>query len=309
MAGRSLTQVLPDAKIWSQITRMRTQERMLQAGLVIVPPAMHLEPFLDRMLAHIVCLDTHTPCGSCRMCLKVLSDSHPDIYRIQPENPTGAIKIEQIRDLQSVAYQTPQLGDRQILLIYPVESMNQAAASALLKILEEPTASTMFILVTANPSLLLPTIVSRCQQILVQPEASNADPLSLSKTYPEASSRGKLYVQRVDIFERLDDLLAKRLSPCDLAQQWSEHPIQDMLWFFTAIVTKLIQLRLLPVDALEKEYQAYAVFSHLWRPEYLYAQLDNIYAILNQLQHNINLNTTLVWERILLDFLEDYSKC
>ena len=90
MAGRSLTQVMPDAKIWSQITRMRTQERMLQAGLVIVPPAMHLEPFLDRMLAHIVCLDTHTPCGSCRMCLKVLSDSHPDIYRIQPENPTGA---------------------------------------------------------------------------------------------------------------------------------------------------------------------------------------------------------------------------
>lgn len=309
MAARSLLSVLPDAQIWTQMTQMRTQSRMMQAGLIVVPSALQLAPFLDRILAQIVCLDPHGPCGSCRMCLHVLSDSHPDIRRVHPDNPAGVIKIEQIRELQTTAYQTPQLGGRQVFLLYPVEAMNHAAASALLKILEEPAASTVFILVTTNPSLILPTIVSRCQQIHVQTESQPSDPVSLGKAYPEASPRGMLYAQRLKLFEQLDSLLAKRLSPCDVAAQWSEAPIQDMLWFFTGVMTKLIQLRVLPSAVLETEYQGYGLFAHRWRPDYLYAQLDSVYAILSQLQHNINLNAALVWERILLSFLEDYSRC
>lgn len=309
MVARSLISVIPDSPIWTQMTQMRRQSRMMQSGLIVVPADMQLEPFLDRILAQIVCLDVEAPCGSCRMCLHVLNDSHPDIYRIQPDNPGGTIKIEQIRDLQTTAYQTPQLGGQQVFLLHPVEAMNHAAASALLKILEEPAASTVFILVTTNPSLILPTIVSRCQQIQVQTGMQQSDPMSLGNAYPETSPRGLLYAQRLDLLEQLDSLLAKRLSPCDIATQWSEHPLPDMLWFFTSVITKLIQLRILPRAVLEREYQHLAVFTHAWRPEYLYTQLDNIYAILNQLQHNIHLNTALVWERVLFCFLEDYSRC
>lgn len=314
MAARSLLSVLPDAQIWTQMTQMRTQSRMIHAGLLVVPSALQLAPFLDRILAQMVCLDPHGPCGSCRMCLHVLSDSHPDIHRVQPDNPAGAIKIEQIRELQTTAYRTPQLGGRQVFLLYPAEAMNHAAASALLKILEEPAASTVFILVTTNPSLILPTIVSRCQQIHVQTESQPSDPVSLGEAYPAASPRGMLYAQRLKLFEELDDLLAKNLSPCDLAALWSTYPIhdlsiQDMLWFFSAVLAKLIQLNLLSDATLENEYQPFTVFTHRWRPDYLYVQLDSVYAILSQLQHNINLNATLVWERIFLSFLEDYSQC
>lgn len=304
MSMRNLTPILPGAQIWSQLTLMRSQSRLAQALLVVVPPALHLALFLDRMLTHILCLNTPAPCGTCRMCLKILNDSHPDIHRVQPENSTGAIKIEQIRDLQVAAYQTPQLTERKIIVIYPAEAMNQAAASALLKVLEEPAESTMFILVATNPSLLLPTIVSRCQQLQVQQDTQATDPLALGKAYPETSPRGILYAQRFQILAGLDALLAKRLSPCDLAEQWSDYPIQDMLWFIASVITKLLYLSLLTHVELDKEYLGIPLLTKSWRPEALYAQLDSIYTILSQLHRNINLNTTLVWERICLDFLE-----
>ena len=309
MTTRNLAAILPDAAIWTQIQAMRAQARLFQAGLVIVPPTLAMEPFLDKLLAHIVCMNAAIPCANCRMCLSVLGDSHPDIYKIQPEKPNGSIKIEQIRALQNVAYQTPQIDVRQIFVIYPAEAMNQAAASALLKILEEPAASTMFILITSNASLILPTIISRCIPIHVTLDAYDGDPLSMGTNYTDSSVRGKLYAQRLLLLTQMDDLVAKRSSPCDVAQLWSEYPIDDMLWFFTLVLSKLILLSLIPDSVVETEYQSHAIFVKLWRPEYLYPQLDQVYAIQSQLQDHINLNAILVWERILLDFLEDYSRC
>ncbi|MCX7091131.1 MAG: hypothetical protein NTU48_06755 [Legionellales bacterium] len=305
MTLRNLTPVLPSAAIWSQIARMRQQGRISQSLLIVVPATLPLEAFLDRLLAQILCLDmAMVPCGSCKMCTKVLQSIHPDVHEIRPENAAGSIKIEQIREMQTIAYQTPQLGDRQIVLIHPAEAMNQAAASALLKILEEPTASTMFILVTTNPSLLLPTIVSRCQQIQIEQGFLNDDPLMLSQTYAESTPRGILFAQRFELFAGIDALLAQQMSPSGLAEQWANYPLQDMLWFFATLLTKLIQRTLLQNDVLDDAYQVCAFFSKSWRPEFLFYQLDEIYSIFGQLQQNINLNATMVWERILLNFLE-----
>ncbi len=305
MTLRNLSNLLPNAAIWSQIATMRQRARMAQALLIVVPATLRQEPFLDRLLAQIMCLDlAAAPCGSCKMCVKVLQDIHPDIYPIRPETPSGSIKIEQIRDIQTIAYQTPQLGDRQILLIQPAEAMNQAAASALLKILEEPTTSTLFILVTTNPSLLLPTILSRCQQISIGQDFLDDDPLALGQAYAESTPRGILCAQRFKLLEGIDALLAKQMSPCVLAAQWADYPLQDMLWFFSTVLTKLIQRNLLQNDKLDESYQSYVFFSKPWRPDCLFEQLDTIYAMLRQVQHNINLNATMVWERIWLDFLE-----
>lgn len=305
MTLRSLTHVLPSAAIWSQIVRMRQLGRISQSLLIVVPSTLPLEAFLDRLLAQILCLDMAiVPCGTCKMCTKVLQSIHPDVHEIRPENASGPIKIEQIREMQTIAYQTPQLGDRQILLIHPAEAMNQAAASALLKILEEPTASTMFILVTTNLSLLLPTIVSRCQQIQINQGSLNDDPLMISQTYPESTPRGQLFAQRFELLAGIDALLVQQMSPSGLAEQWANYPLQEMLWFFATLLTKLIQRALLQNDVLDDAYQSYACFAKSWRPEFLFDQLDSIYAMLSPLQQNINLNATMVWERILLDFLE-----
>lgn len=307
MPTRNLLPILPEAAIWSQLTSMRKQSRIAQSLLVIAPAAMHLQAFLDRLLTQLLCLDEHAPCGICAMCLKVLADIHPDIYSIKPEAINGTIKIEQIRDMQMLAYQTPQISERQIVVIYPAEAMNQAAASALLKVLEEPSSSTIFILITANSALLLPTLVSRCQQIHVRSNLPDDDLLRQGEIYAENSTRALLSGQRLQLLESLESLLSRRLSVCDLAQQWSEHPIEDGLWFFSCVLMKLLHLRLLPNVVLEQEYQDYTLFKQSWHPVNLYDQLDNIYAILKQLHTNVNLNTNLVWERIFLDFVEGHT--
>lgn len=305
MTMRNLSLDKLQADIWSRLSTMRLQSRLAQALLIIAPPDFLITEFLDRFLTQILCLDEeNAPCGNCKICEKILQDTHPDIYYIRPDNPSGSIKIEQIRDIQPIAYQSPQLGAQQVIVIHPAEAMNQAAASALLKVLEEPSRSTLFILVTVNAALLLPTIVSRCQQWQVTQIFTNEDPLSLGQTYPDTSERGKIFAKRFEILENLDKLLARQLSPSALADQWSEYPTQDMLWFFSSLLSKLIHVSLLPHPALDETYQSYALFKQDWRPEDLFEQLDSIYAILSPLQANIHLNATMIWERILLSFLE-----
>lgn len=302
MPARNLVPVFSEAFIWTQLSTMRQQGRLAQSLLIVAPAAMSFEAFLDRILMHLLCIHG-TPCGTCSMCAKILADIHPDIYSIKPETPAGTIKIEQIRDMQMLAYQTPQIAERQIVVIHPAEAMNQAAASALLKILEEPSSSTVFVLLTANPSLLLSTIVSRCQQLQVQSSLVRDDLLRQGEKYAENSTRTLLSNQRLELLAGLEALLTKRLSVCNLAEQWSEYPIEDSLWFFSCVLMKLIHLNLLPNSRLEPEYQEYSFLKQNWYPVNLYDQLDNIYAILKQLHSSTNLNTNLVWERVLLDFM------
>lgn len=72
------------------------------------------------------------------------------------------IRIEQIREMQTIASRYPVLSDCRVVLIDEVECMNEAAANSLLKTLEEPEGQVTFILITSARSSLLDTIISRC---------------------------------------------------------------------------------------------------------------------------------------------------
>ncbi|PSB42110.1 DNA polymerase III subunit delta', partial [Chamaesiphon polymorphus CCALA 037] len=74
------------------------------------------------------------------------------------------IRIEQIRDISRFLARPPLLGDRSVIAIEQAETMPEAAANALLKTLEEPGKATI-IAIASSVESLLPTIVSRCQQV------------------------------------------------------------------------------------------------------------------------------------------------
>ena len=104
-------------------------------------------------------------CGACESCRRMAAGTHPDFYAVAPEKSGKAarsIKIEQIRDLRAEAARVPRLSARRVILLDDVETMNDAAANALLKTLEEPPGHTSFLLVTGARQALLPTILSRC---------------------------------------------------------------------------------------------------------------------------------------------------
>ncbi|WP_142810490.1 DNA polymerase III subunit delta' [Tepidiphilus olei] len=105
------------------------------------------------------------PCGQCRACRLLLAGGHPRSWRLVPAAEEGnegrQITIERIREVQE-GLSLAETG-RRVVTIMPAEAMNRFTANALLKVLEEPPAEVLFLLVTDVPQALLPTVRSRCQ--------------------------------------------------------------------------------------------------------------------------------------------------
>ena len=107
---------------------------------------------------HATSLDA---CGRCAACARIARGGHPDVLVLEPGD-TGSIKIEQVREaIDSAAYR-PFEGRRRVIIVDDADALVPAAQNALLKTLEEPPPSAVFILITARPDMLLPTVRSRC---------------------------------------------------------------------------------------------------------------------------------------------------
>ena len=107
------------------------------------------------------------PCGQCRSCRKILKGIHPDVILTRP---TGSfIKIDQIRALCRKLALKPYESKFRFAILSEADSMNLEAGNALLKMLEEPPDRTILILTAEQASDLLPTIVSRCLHIRLNP--------------------------------------------------------------------------------------------------------------------------------------------
>lgn len=120
----------------------------------------------------ILCTDlNHPPCGVCASCRRAASTQHPDLIRLQPIEDSRQIRIEQVRDLTAEFALTSHQGGYKVAIVSPADALNRAAANALLKTLEEPTARTLLILVATQPSRLPATVLSRCQRIHVRAPA------------------------------------------------------------------------------------------------------------------------------------------
>jgi DNA polymerase-3 subunit delta' len=104
---------------------------------------------------------------------QILKGTHPDVKEIQPERERSsakeAINIETIRNAQEWLSLAPMEGCKKVLIVDKAHTMNDHAANAFLKSLEEPPPSGVIILVTPQPYQMLPTILSRCQVVRFAP--------------------------------------------------------------------------------------------------------------------------------------------
>jgi DNA polymerase-3 subunit delta' len=108
------------------------------------------------------------PCNACLSCRKVMHGNHPDVHYISRPADKQFILIEQIRALQADAARKTLEGRRNIFIIQGMHEMNVQAANCLLKTLEEPEPDVVLLLTAPDPGLLLPTILSRVQQVPMQ---------------------------------------------------------------------------------------------------------------------------------------------
>jgi DNA polymerase III subunit delta' len=108
-------------------------------------------------------------CGACDACRKVAAGTHPDLRIIAPGGRTEsgaerrAVGIEQVRDLRRDAAYPPYEARWKVFIVEDAEAMRAEAANSLLKVLEEPPAQSVIVLISESEAALLPTLVSRSQ--------------------------------------------------------------------------------------------------------------------------------------------------
>jgi len=119
--------------------------------------------------------------------------SHPDFRHLERlERPTGGlarnISVDQVRSLGDLLSVTPSLSPWRAMVIDSVDDLEASAANALLKMLEEPPANTLFFLVSHAPGRLLPTIRSRCRRLDFGRLSGDAMTSLLSRVIPHENS-------------------------------------------------------------------------------------------------------------------------
>ena len=148
-----------------------------------------------------------------------------DVNRITQEGEATKKKatkqslgIETVKRIQEDIYLTPVQGNKRLLVIYDAHILTTEAQNALLKLLEEPPAHLIFILVVGNLHLILPTIQSRCFLINLQVSAEQASGLS------EEEKTLLLSLDTKAIFE----LAEKKSKTKDEAVEWSKKLIEQL---------------------------------------------------------------------------------
>lgn len=144
---------------------------------------------LARLLgAAMVCSAQEKPCCVCPACRKVLSDTHPDFITIdEPEKKT--VSVELVRNASEDIYIRPNEANKKIYLFPRAQDMTLPAQNAFLKILEEPPAYGVFLLLTDNAQKLLPTVRSRCAELSLYPLDSETLRKALQKDFPQADEK------------------------------------------------------------------------------------------------------------------------
>ncbi|MBS1959930.1 MAG: hypothetical protein JST80_10690 [Bdellovibrionales bacterium] len=115
------------------------------------------------------------PCGKCKSCKRAAMDQWLDLYWFEPESNDeerlGTHKIEAFRELKTKLGMGATEEPFKVVVIADADRMTIPAANSILKMLEEPPRNWIFILTAADSSRLLPTILSRCLEIRMQPLA------------------------------------------------------------------------------------------------------------------------------------------
>ena len=147
------------------LTNSLKNNKLSHAYLVVGEDSLYCDEFILQFVKAVFCLDNNSKdfknCGKCKNCTSIEHNNYVDFYKVDAET---SIKKEEIQLLKK-EFSIKSYYGKKIYWIKDVEKMTDQAANSLLKFLEEPEEDIIAILSCKNTSAVLPTIISRCQQI------------------------------------------------------------------------------------------------------------------------------------------------
>lgn len=310
---------------WQRIAQQIERERLPHALLIAGPQAVGKRIFARALAALLLCRSPQygAACGTCKSCLLLAAQAHPDEHWLAPEETGKAVKIDQVRDLVERMTQTAQQGGRKVAVIAPAEAMNRNAANALLKTLEEPAGSATLIMISDIPGRLLPTLRSRCQrldfpiparievQAWLQPQAASAEKLELALA--EAEGRPMLArdllagddaALRSELDEEFAAVLGRQLSVLTVAERWKQRDWAALLYWLESRLVRALRTQ---VGAQPPLGPAVAQLARISATA-LFGLLDQLRALLNQTLAGTNPNPQLALESFLFNACEAINK-
>lgn len=288
---------------WSRLDLSFSNHRLGHAQLFCSGNDILLESLVMRFAGWLFCQAAVKPCLQCQSCQLIALKTHPDINLIQPEKQGSPIKIDQIRSLQSLIYTSPQLSDARLVIIKSAERMNQAAANALLKMLEEPPSGVYFILLVNQISTIPATVLSRCQiRHFSFDQANTID--YLTNGYHEAMNEAaaKIMSDQTQLIQELDALLNHHYSVCSLALKWSAYDLQALLSVLYRLHAQMIYLTLVNQSGANNPVSPLLSLAKRIKLPQLFIQIDKINAISKKLNHTVSVNQLLALESLLLGY-------
>jgi len=150
---------------------------MTHAWLFTGPPGSGRSNAASAFAAALVC--TESGCNQCIDCSTALKGGHADVELIRTEGLS--IKIEEIRELITRASWTPAVAQYRVVIIEDADRLTESAGNALLKAIEEPGLRTVWLLCAPTLSDVLPTIRSRCRNLILRTPSIKAVAALLEK--------------------------------------------------------------------------------------------------------------------------------
>lgn len=213
-------------------------------------------------------------CGHCRSCRLAAEGMHPDHRFFAPVG--NQLVIEQIREVVREASLSPIESRFKVFIITSFERANVNAANALLKTLEEPSATTRIILVSHQPSGLLDTIISRCQLLRLRPLPEKVIITALQEQ-AGLSEQNALRLARLS-----DGRLGTALALADDPDAWQTY--NERIARMLAILDASTAERMAIAQSMEKEGRLETILQEwlLWWRDVLMIQNHNSSLVINQ---------------------------
>ncbi len=165
----ALEQFYSNEKAKQTLVNFITDGRLPHALLLEGEDGCGKTHFARLIAACVLCTDRDKPCGSCRSCRLVLSDTHPDVILHSPDDEDKPYSVASLRELILSCYVLPNDGERKVYLLRNIHEMSEQAQNTLLKIIEEPPDHVLFVLTCHSRAQILPTILSRVLTISLAP--------------------------------------------------------------------------------------------------------------------------------------------